>query len=167
MEHLFAPWRMNYIKNEANRPSAGCPFCAALAETDDEQNLVVHRGNLSLIVLNKYPYNTGHSLVMPRRHLAELDDLNPDELLDLMETVRRLTAAMRHTLKPQGFNIGLNLGPVAGAGIPGHLHFHVVPRWEGDHNYMQVLADTHVLPEMPPVTRRRLADAIAKLLAGK
>ena len=167
MENLFAPWRMNYIENEANRSATGCPFCEAIAADDDEQNLVVHRGSLSCILLNKYPYNTGHSLVMPRRHLAELADHSPEELLDLMETVRLLTAAMRRALKPHGFNIGLNLGPVAGAGIPGHLHFHVVPRWDGDHNYMQVLAETHVITELPPVTRRKLAEAVADLLAGK
>lgn len=167
MDHLFAPWRMDYIKHEANRPAAGCPFCAALGADDDESNLVVHRGQLSFIVLNKYPYNTGHSLVLPRRHLGGLDDLEPDELLDLMQNVRLLTAAMQQVLKPHGFNLGMNLGNVAGAGIPGHLHFHVVPRWDGDHNYMQVLAGTHVLPETPPVTRQKLAAAVASLLAGK
>lgn len=167
MEHLYAPWRMTYIRDEANRPAAGCPFCAARDDHQDPCSLVAHRGKLSFIVLNKYPYNTGHTLVLPNRHLAEIEDLTPEELLDLNETVRLLITAIRDAYKPHGFNIGLNLGNVAGAGVPGHLHYHVVPRWNGDHNFMQVLAGTHVLPETPPETRRKLADAIAKLTAGK
>jgi ATP adenylyltransferase len=167
MQNLYAPWRMCYIKNEDQRSDAGCPFCADLGDPDREPSLVVHRGPLTGIILNKFPYNTGHSLVMPRRHLGELDDLSTDELRDLMETVRLLTAAMRRTLNPSGFNVGLNLGKVAGAGIPGHLHVHVVPRWDGDHNFMPITAETHVLPELLPDTRRKLAVAIASLLAGK
>jgi len=167
MENLWAPWRMSYIKKEANRPADSCLFCPIIAEAEDERDLVAHRAPLSIALLNKYPYNTGHSLILPRRHLAELDELEPDEMLELMETVRLCLRALRRVLKPNGFNLGLNLGKIAGAGIPGHLHFHLVPRWDGDHNFMAVTADTRVLPEMLPVTREKIANAIVQILAGK
>ena len=149
MEQLWAPWRMAYVADpdvKTRPPTPGeCFLCRGVAETDDRANLVAHRSELSVVVLNRYPYNNGHLLVAPRSHKARLDELTPDELLDLQLVLRKMLAVMEKRMNPDGFNVGLNLGKAAGAGLPGHLHWHIVPRWNGDTNFMPVFADTRVI----------------------
>src|SRR5207245_2329967 len=120
-------------------------ICRGLAESDDRKNLIALRTPLSCVVLNRFPYNNGHLLVAPLAHKGRLDEFSPQELLDTAETLRRMVAALEGLIQPDGFNVGLNLGKVAGAGLPGHLHWHIVPRWHGDTNFMPVCADTKVI----------------------
>jgi ATP adenylyltransferase len=146
MDQLWAPWRLAYVAN--SRPTGGeepCFLCRGLAEHDDRANLIVQRRPLTVVVLNRFPYNNGHLLVAPRAHKAELSDLDPAEQLELMQAMQDMIQVLRDVIRPEGFNLGLNLGRVAGAGLPGHLHWHVVPRWHGDTNFMPVLADTRVI----------------------
>jgi ATP adenylyltransferase len=161
MDHLWAPWRLSYVKEA--RPAGPepdpCFLCAGLRVDQDKQNLIVLRTPLSAVVLNRYPYNNGHLLIAPRAHKAGLDDLTAEELLDVMETVRKSVRTLDELMRPEGYNIGLNLGRAAGAGLPGHLHWHVVPRWNGDTNFMPVLGDTKVIVQS--------LDALYDLLAGK
>lgn len=164
IERLWAPWRLGYVAGDlaAEKPveparwlpggAHDCFLCRAAAEygkqaAADRANLVVWRGENTVVVLNRFPYSNGHVLVSPLRHAATLVDLQQAEHLELMETITGLTTVLRDLLKSQGFNIGLNLGEVAGAGVPGHLHWHVVPRWAGDHNFMPTLAQTRVIPQ--------------------
>jgi ATP adenylyltransferase len=160
---LWTPHRMVYIKGE-NKPSGlgegeeECPFDRA-PRLSDEEALIVARGALVYAVLNLYPYNSGHVLVCPYRHVADYTDLTPDETAELSEFTKRAIRALRQASGAQGFNIGLNLGGVAGAGIAAHLHQHVVPRWGGDTNFMPVVARTRVLPQLLADTRKLLADA--------
>ena len=143
---LWAPWRMEYILS--GKP-AGCIFCefGAAPESDDRKNLVVHRSARSFTCLNKYPYNSGHVLVVPRAHLDDLGRLPAEDHADLGEELRRAVAVIRAVYRPEGVNVGMNLGRVAGAGIEEHLHWHVVPRWGGDNNFMPVLSDIRVIVE--------------------
>lgn len=136
--------------------SEGCIFCTTLEAPGDDGSAILYRSGKTFVILNAYPYNTGHLLVAPVRHVADVTDLAPDERADLMEVTTTAIAVEREALGAHGFNVGMNLGRVAGAGIPGHLHVHVVPRWGGDTNFMPVVGDTKVLPEM-------LADTTAKL----
>src|SRR4051794_40032704 len=146
MDQLWAPWRLPYrpTGKEAPQP-APCFICRGLAGDDDRRNLVVLRTPLSVVLLNRFPYNNGHLLISPRAHKGRLEELGADELLETMETVRRLLGVLDGLMRPDGYNIGLNLGAAAGAGLPGHLHWHVVPRWHGDTNFMPVLGDTKVI----------------------
>jgi ATP adenylyltransferase len=146
MDHLWAPWRLAYVAAE-KPPGAGnpCFICQGLTEDDDQKNLVVLRTPLSVVVLNRFPYNNGHLLISPRAHKAGLEDLSQEELLENMETIRRVLRALGELMKPDGYNVGINLGAAAGAGLPGHLHWHVVPRWNGDTNFMPILTDTKVI----------------------
>jgi ATP adenylyltransferase len=144
MDQLWAPWRLSYVAAAAP-PTDACFICRALAEDDDRRNLVTLRTPSSVVILNRFPYNNGHLLVAPRAHKARLADLGTEETLDLMATVSRMIDLLGEIMRPDGYNIGLNLGKAAGAGLPGHLHWHVVPRWEGDTNFMPVLADTKVI----------------------
>ncbi len=153
---LWAPWRLEYV--QAADEGAGCIFCAA-ASGDEEDALVVHRGVRALVLLNKFPYSSGHLMVAPLRHVGELGDLSDEEVLDVHRLAATALAALRDTYRPEGFNLGWNLGRVAGAGIVDHVHLHVVPRWGGDTNFMPVLADVKVLPEHLVATRRKLAAA--------
>jgi ATP adenylyltransferase len=146
MDHLWAPWRLAYVAcAKAPRPDDPCFICRGLAAADDRANLIVHRTERSVVVLNRFPYNNGHLLIAPRAHKGWLDELSKEELLETMETLRQMTALLEELLHPDGFNVGLNLGKVAGAGLPGHLHWHVVPRWDGDTNFMPVLGDVKVI----------------------
>jgi ATP adenylyltransferase len=148
MDPLWAPWRLSYVT--AAKPPAtgdGCFICQALAEHDDRRNLIVLRTPRSVVMLNRYPYNNGHLLIAPRRHIGSLHGLDSDELLETMETLRRMARLLDELMHPAGYNIGLNLGEAAGAGLPGHLHWHIVPRWHGDTNFMPVLADTKVIAQ--------------------
>jgi ATP adenylyltransferase len=144
MERIWAPWRMEYIRDE--KP-AHCIFCLESDKVCDREILVLHRTPFSSIMLNRYPYSNGHLLVSPLRHVAALDGLAGEELQDLFELVRRSCAVLTAVAAPEGFNIGMNLGKAAGAGEADHLHVHIVPRWNGDTNFMSVIADVRVIPE--------------------
>jgi ATP adenylyltransferase len=146
MDHLWAPWRLAYVTvAKAPQPGDSCFLCAGLAGEDDKANLLALRTPLSIVVLNRFPYNNGHLLVAPRAHKGRLDELTPEELREVMETLRRMVGVLDGLLHSDGYNVGLNLGRAAGAGLPGHLHWHVVPRWDGDTNFMPVLADVKVI----------------------
>jgi len=149
--HLQAPWRMQYIRSLAKPESAGeCFLCAAANSTTDEQRrgrLVVWTSALSVVVINLFPYTNGHLLVAPKAHKAELEELSPEEVADVQQQTIEAVKLLKRALSPQGFNIGINLGRCAGAGLPGHLHQHVVPRWAGDVNFMTVVGDIRVVPE--------------------
>ncbi len=169
MDRLWAPWRARYILEggagaEPKGPTAGpepCFLCRGLDGDDDRANLLVWRGPASAVFLNKYPYNNGHLLVAPRAHKSSLTELDGPELTEPVETVRRLVGVLDRLLKPQGYNVGLNLGRSAGAGLPGHLHWHVVPRWDGDTNFMPVLGSTKVIVEALDEFYDRLVTAMA------
>lgn len=156
--NLWAPWRMEYIRG----PKAqGCVFCLALASGEDRENLVVRRGLRVSVVLNRYPYGSGHLLVLPNRHVAGAEDLTAEESGDLWQTMVRCKLALDGLMHPEGYNAGLNLGSAAGAGIAQHLHLHLVPRWVGDTNFMPVLGDTRVVSQH----LLELYDALAPALA--
>jgi ATP adenylyltransferase len=153
MEHVWAPWRLEYIQTAGEQD--GCVFCRA-AEGDDVEHLVVHRGERAFVLLNKFPYSSGHLLVAPYRHGLNFDDLADDEALEIHRLGGEGLAALREVYKPEGFNLGWNIGRVAGAGIPDHVHWHLVPRWNGDTNFMPVVGQTRVLPELLEETYARL-----------
>src|SRR4051812_4201728 len=160
MDRLWAPWRLSYVA-AAPKPAAGedCFICRGVAESDDRANLIALRTPRTAVILNRFPYNNGHLLVAPLAHKAALADLDPAELLELQETLRRMIAVLDGAMKPDGYNVGLNLGRVAGAGLPGHLHWHVVPRWNGDTNFMPVLSDVRVIVQS--------LDALFELLVSR
>jgi ATP adenylyltransferase len=155
MERLWAPWRLEYIRSADEEP--GCVFCRA-ADLSDEEGLVVHRDELAFVLLNKYPYAGGHVMVAPYRHCGDLRELTRDEALAIHGLVATGVDVLDAVMQPQGYNLGWNLGRVAGAGVVDHVHEHVVPRWAGDTNFMPVLADVKVMPEALSETRRRLAE---------
>jgi ATP adenylyltransferase len=161
MESLHAPWRIQYILAPKPAPSDASLFTRIAQSNDDEANYVVVRDRTCFAILNAYPYNGGHLLIIPYKQTANLNDLTREELADLMALTRRCHNALFQVMKPDGFNIGLNLGKVAGAGVVEHLHFHVVPRWQGDTNFMPVLADTTVLPQALTEVAARLRAALA------
>lgn len=144
MKRLWAPWRMPYLKN--GQPK-GCIFCAKTRQDDDRANLILYRGRHAFVMMNLYPYSNGHLLVSPYRHVGSIEGLSPATMADLMRTAQRAMKALRLVFKPDAFNLGINQGREAGAGIESHVHLHVVPRWNGDTNFMPVLADTRVIPE--------------------
>jgi ATP adenylyltransferase len=158
---LWAPWRIEYVTG----PKDGeCIFCAAAAGNDpDPAHRPIDRGEHCLTMMNAFPYAPGHVMVAPFRHIGALEDLSAEEMLETMWLAQRAVLAIRETMTPDGFNVGLNLGKVAGAGFADHLHLHVVPRWSGDTNFMPVLADTNVIPQALEATRTILAAAIAEL----
>jgi ATP adenylyltransferase len=156
IERLWAPWRLEYVQSADKQD--GCIFCRA-AEGDDEEYFVVHRGEHAFVLLNKFPYSSGHLLVAPYRHGLDFGDLDDAETLEVHRLAARGLAALAAVYKPEGFNLGWNIGRIAGAGIPDHVHLHVVPRWGGDTNFMPVLASVKVIPEHLAATRRKLADA--------
>jgi ATP adenylyltransferase len=155
---LWAPWRMEFIRSEKPK---GCIFCdfPAAPPSQDRANLLVHRSAHAFTCLNKYPYNSGHLMVIPRAHVSELGALSPEVHADLQEELRRAAAVVKKVYQPEGMNIGMNLGKAAGAGIADHLHWHVVPRWVGDNNFMPVMADQRVVVEA-------LDEAWTRLSAG-
>jgi len=156
VKQLWAPWRLEYI--ESADEEQGCLFCTAV-EGDDEERLVVHRGERAIVLLNKFPYASGHFMVAPKRHVGEFGDLDDEEVLELHRLASSGIGALSQVYRPQAYNLGWNLGRVAGAGIVDHIHLHVVPRWAGDTNFMPVLADVKVLPEHLLESRRKLAEA--------
>ena len=157
MERLWTPWRMEYIKSAATADEPeGCIFCDLAAEDDDEKNLILVRGDAAFVILNRFPYNPGHLMVAPFRHTGDLADLGEEELAETTRLVRDAVRVIGAAWEPSGFNVGMNLGRVAGAGVPGHLHWHVVPRWNGDSNFMPVIGQTKVLPELLEETYAKL-----------
>lgn len=159
MERLWAPWRMEYVGREQ---PPGCLFCRVIEHPDDpDADLVVWRPEGAIVMLNKFPYNPGHAMVAPRVHKASLEDLDDAEMADLMRAVRRTFRVLRETMKPDGLNAGVNIGRAAGAGIPDHVHFHVVPRWNGDTNFMAVIDDIKIINEALGQTAQKLRQAFA------
>jgi ATP adenylyltransferase len=157
VEYLWTSWRMSYIEGLSGG-SEECVFCAKL-EAADEAELVLRRGDLCYVCLNRYPYTTGHMLIVPNVHVDTIEDLPPETLLQMMTFCQQALTVLRTNYHPRGFNVGLNLGHVAGAGLPEHVHLHVVPRWPGDSNFMSVLGDTRVLPEVLDESWKRLREA--------
>lgn len=158
MKRLWAAWRMKYITN--TEQETGCIFCNALAKADDGQNLVIRRGQHAFIILNKYPYTSGHLMVAPLAHQASLELLQPEERAEMMELVSKCITALRQVYNPHGFNVGINIGAAAGAGVPGHVHIHIVPRWNGDTNFMSTVGEVRVLPESLEETYRRVMEIL-------
>jgi ATP adenylyltransferase len=157
-DRLWAPWRMAYIDSAKDEPSDGgeCFLCAKPHEGDDEHALILARAGMAYVVLNAYPYNPGHVLVAPFRHVGDLEALTDEELLDSSHLLQATVSVLKEAMQPDGFNAGLNLGRVAGAGVPGHVHWHVVPRWNGDTNFMAVVGEVRVLPESLEQTYAKL-----------
>jgi len=160
MNHLHAYWRMEYVESPKPEKGGDNPFIKALNLDNDREALILHRSALSFIIMNKFPYNAGHLLVLPIREVAELEKLDENERNDLMNAVVHAKAILTKALNPDGFNIGFNFGRAAGAGIPSHLHAHIVPRWSGDTNFMPVLGDTRVLPESLEAMYQRLIQFV-------
>jgi ATP adenylyltransferase len=157
---LWAPWRAHYVKK---RKKGGCVFCEAVQNLEDPESLVLRSEAGIFTMMNRFPYAHGHLLVSPVRHIPDLEGLSGDEELALMEEVRLATRVLSRVLEPQGFNIGINLGEVAGAGYAGHLHVHIVPRWNGDMNFMPILAEVRVISEHLEETYRRLKEGFASV----
>jgi ATP adenylyltransferase len=161
MESLHAPWRIEYILLPKDEQSASL-FMRIAQSNENEANLVIARDRTCFALLNRYPYNGGHLMIVPYKQAADLNELTDEELADLWKLTRRCVNALTRLMKPDGFNIGINLGRVAGAGIEGHLHIHVVPRWNGDTNFMPVLADTRVVPQALTELAAKLREALAR-----
>jgi ATP adenylyltransferase len=159
MDNLWAPWRMDYILG--NRPE-GCIFCTEGNGEKDAERLILYRGERSMVMMNRFPYTNGHLLVAPWQHTPTLEGLDDEGLLDLVKVLRCSLEVLRKTMSPDGFNVGLNLGTVAGAGVEAHVHFHIVPRWHGDINFMTVFAEIRVIPEHLQQTYQRLLPYFAK-----
>jgi ATP adenylyltransferase len=153
MKRIWAPWRVEYIKGEHPQ---GCVLCDKPVQNNEEQNLILYRGQLNFVIMNLYPYNPGHLMVVPYRHLNKLEALTLEERNEHYELVTRSVGVLREATKTENFNIGMNLGRVAGAGIDDHIHTHIVPRWNGDNNFMPVLADTRVISESMQDIYKRL-----------
>ena len=159
MKRLWSPWRSKYIESFANptrRKAGETLFTAALKAKRDDENLIVWRGRHCFVIMNRYPYNSGHLMVVPNRKTSDLEDLTQAELREVMDAVKRAKKALDAVMKPQGYNFGANFGRVSGAGIDDHIHFHLVPRWNGDTNFMPVLAETKVISEEITETMRKL-----------
>ncbi len=157
MDQLWSPWRMEYILGDKNENN--CVFCHAHQDSKDKENLVLFRGITAYVILNKYPYNTGHALIIPYRHVSSYEDLSPNVRAEMMELINQITHVLRIVYQPDAFNLGANIGTAAGAGIAPHVHFHIIPRWEGDTNFLTTVTQTRVIPE-------ELNDTYAKLLTA-
>lgn len=157
MQQLWAPWRLDYILSNKQE---GCVFCSISQSDEDVENCILYRGKYAYIVMNKYPYNTGHLMVIPYRHIPDILDIDQEEQLELWELQNLCATILRKALYAEGINIGMNLGVVAGAGIEAHLHIHVVPRWTNDASFLAVLADVRIIPEHLRVTYQKLLECI-------
>ncbi len=165
MKQMWSPWRSRYIDSFAKpqrKRRRESLFAEALRSRNDDRRYIVCRGVHCFVIMNLYPYNSGHLMIVPYRQTAEFTDLSPEELAEIMETAGRAMQALRAIMKPQGFNFGANIGRVSGAGIDNHIHFHIVPRWNGDTNFMPVLADTKVISQDMSDTLRKLRKAFGK-----
>jgi len=160
MDYLWTPWRYQYVTQSGD--ATVCVFCTAAQSQDDAKTLVVHRGTHNFVILNRYPYTSGHVMVVPYQHVASLEALTDDALVELILLARRCEKHLRAVYRPEGLNLGLNIGKSAGAGIAGHIHLHALPRWTGDTNFMTVLGETRVMPEALEVTWERLRAAFAE-----
>lgn len=158
MERLWAPWRMPYITGEHR--VGGCVFCTILSEQRDEEHRILLRGQTCFVIMNLFPYTGGHLMVVPVRHVADISDLEPPEQVELLQLAGRCTTAIRSRMKAEGFNLGINIGKTAGAGVLDHLHLHIVPRWNGDTNFMPVLGETRVISEALDDTYSKLKGVI-------
>jgi ATP adenylyltransferase len=161
MEHIWAPWRLAYVTGGDKQPDDACFLCAARAGTDDAATLVIARSKRSFAILNRYPYNPGHLMIAPNDHVPGIGDLSAATLTAMMTLAQRCLGALRATMQPDGFNMGINQGKVAGAGLADHVHFHIVPRWTGDTNYMPTLGHVKVIPELLGDTYQKLRAALA------
>jgi ATP adenylyltransferase len=146
-ERIWAPWRLEYVKDASKDSEQECIFCAKPAADDDEANLIVHRGELCFVILNLFPYTNGHLMIAPYEHVATLPELDAETTAEMMALAQRAMRGLEDAYEPHGYNVGFNQGRVAGAGVEHHIHMHVVPRWGGDTNFMPVLADTRVMPQ--------------------
>jgi len=156
MDYLWTPWRYQYV---SAAPAQECLFCAKAASTNDAENLIVHRGARSFVLLNLYPYTTGHLMVAPYTHVATLEAADQDTLTEMMALIRQAEIHLRAVYRPRGFNVGLNIGECAGAGVGGHLHVHVLPRWPGDTSFMTTVGETRIVPEDLALTYQKLSRA--------
>ncbi len=164
MEHLFAPWRLRYIIGDREE---GCVFCKRPSEEGKErENLILHVAELSFVILNKFPYNAGHLMIVPRRHTSDFSSLSMDENRELSRLLQRSIDTLAEVFRPEGFNVGLNLGRAAGAGIQEHLHWHVVPRWNGDTNFFPLFSDTRSVPQALEETWEHLAPVFERLFGA-
>jgi ATP adenylyltransferase len=162
MNHLWTPWRMKYIDNHDKEE--GCVFCNAQAREDGTSNLIAFRGERNFVILNLYPYTSGHLMVVPFTHIPTLEELDKITRSEMMELVSQCMVVLQKVYRPQGFNMGANIGTAAGAGVPGHVHIHIVPRWGGDTNFMSTLGETRVLPEAIEVTYQRIREGFQAIL---
>ena len=158
MDYLWTPWRYRYMADASKEQ--GCIFCSALAADDDQKTLVVLRARDNFVILNRYPYTSGHVMIVPFAHVAELGAVAPETLAEMMQLAQRVQSALESTYHPQGYNLGMNLGRAAGAGVLGHLHLHVLPRWAGDANFMTTIGETRVEPEDLSTTYEKLRSAL-------
>ena len=159
-EAIWAPWRAGFVLSEKEK---GCIFCNRLKMKDSVENLIVYRGSMNFVILNKFPYNSGHTMIVPNRHLAHLEELTPEEAIEFFELTRKTVTVIKEVLKPHSLNIGMNLGETSGAGIPDHLHLHAVPRWQGDTNFMPVIGKTKVISVPLEPIYEALREGFAKL----
>ncbi len=159
MDYLFTPWRFTYIANAGK--TAGCLFCDKMKTRDDREALIVHRGTHCFIILNAFPYTSGHVMVVPYEHVDELRKLSPQAAGEMMSLSQRVEAALRVAYKPDGINLGMNIGAAAGAGVAGHIHMHILPRWIADNNFMTVVGETRVVPEDLATTWEKLKNALS------
>jgi len=159
MDYLWTPWRYRYMAEAAGQQT-GCIFCAALEKKDDAETLIVFRGKKNFILLNRYPYTSGHMMIVPYTHIPDLKDCDAETLAEMMLLAQRAEGALAAAYKPDGFNLGMNLGRAAGAGVIGHVHLHVLPRWIGDANFMSVVGETRVEPEDLRTTYEKLRKAL-------
>jgi len=161
VDRLWAPWRIEYILSEKEE---GCLFCRVISEDRDDENLILYRGEKAYIILNKYPYNNGHLMIVPYRHVPNIEDLDDDELLEICRLTILSIKLLKHVMKPEGFNIGANIGKAAGAGIEEHFHLHIVPRWVGDTNFMPIIGDTKVVVEAIRETYKKLKKGLKEVI---
>lgn len=163
-ELLWAPWRLEYI--EKDTPTGGCIFVDLPKQENDRENLILHRGQNAFVMLNAFPYTNGHLMIAPYRHTAEIEELDDDTLLEINQLLGKCIRWIRAAYHPDGFNIGINLGSAAGAGIPTHIHWHIVPRWSGDTNYMTTVGEVRVLPQSLQDSYDRLKEAVDRDARG-
>ena len=166
MKALWAPWRMDYLLGETDSVT-GCLFCINIGKAPSEENLIIHKGEHTMVMLNKYPYSNGHLLLACTMHVSSIDELPEFALIELAVLSQVAVQTLRRAYNPEGFNIGINIGAAAGAGVPDHVHMHVLPRWSGDTNFMTSIAETRVLPEEIDVTYRRLQEIIGQIIDEK
>ena len=163
METLWAPWRMEYILRDKGEGEEPCIFCSRITQDKDKQNLILYRSSQSFVIMNRFPYNNGHLMVVPYRHCGDLLDLKEAEKNDLFALIQLSVKALNQVMQPHGFNIGMNIGKVAGAGVDDHLHFHIVPRWNGDTNFMPIISETKVVSEALDKTYDKMIIAFREI----